>query len=97
MSSSHKCHDQSCPFTYCKDESVLSSAFQNELRILCYIDVHDSLWSAFECIENSSLFKTAIRKSTLMRVAFFAYMRIEVGFDQGLTMNDINFKIVCKC
>ena len=32
-----------------------------------------------------------------MEVACLVSMRIEVGFDQGLSMNDINFKIVCIC
>ena len=32
-----------------------------------------------------------------MEVALLASMRIEVGFDQGPSMNGINFKIVCRC
>ena len=32
-----------------------------------------------------------------MEVALLANMRIEVGFDQGPSMNDINIKIGCKC
>ena len=54
-------------------------------------------WSAFKCLENDSLFKSVIKKSPLMEVAFFASTRIEVGFDQGPSINGINFKIVCRC
>ena len=32
-----------------------------------------------------------------MEVALLASMRIEVGFDQGPSMNVINFKIICRC
>ena len=32
-----------------------------------------------------------------MEVAFLASMRIEVGFDQGSSMNGINFKIIWRC
>ena len=32
-----------------------------------------------------------------MEVALLARMRIEVAFDQGPSMNGINFKIVCRC
>ena len=32
-----------------------------------------------------------------MEVALLAIIRIELGFDQGPSMNGINFKIVCRC
>ena len=38
-----------------------------------------------------------MKKSPLMKVALLASMRREVGFNQGSLMNDINFKIVCRC
>ena len=41
--------------------------------------------------------KAAIKTSPLMEVALLARMRIEIGFDQGPSMNGMNFKIVCRC
>ena len=73
------------------------SAFNNEFRNSFFIDVHEILLSAFECNENDSYFKSAIKQSPLTEVALLASMRIEAGFDQGLSMNGINFKIVCRC
>ena len=32
-----------------------------------------------------------------MKVASLASMRMEVEFDQGLSVNGINFKILCRC
>ena len=76
---------------------ALVSSFNNELRNWFFIDVHEILWSAFECIETDSYFKAAIKKSPLMEVALLANIRIQVGFDQGPSMNGIYFKIVCRC
>ena len=87
--SSQRCHDWSCPFNNCKDPKVLSSASHDELRNLFYIDAHEILWSAFECIESDSLFKSAIKKSLLMEVALLQRMRIEVRFDQEPSMNGL--------
>ena len=76
---------------------TLLSDFKEEIRNLFFIDVHKILWSEFGCIEADFYFKAAINKSLLMEVALLASMRIEVGFDQGPSMNGINFKIICRC
>ena len=94
ISSRQKCHDPSCPFNNYKDVKALLLAFNNEFRNSFFIDVHEILQSVFECIETDSYFKAAIKKSPLMEVALLASMRIEVGFDQGPSMNGIDFKIV---
>ena len=54
------------------------------------------LWSAFKCIETGNYFKAAIKKSTLIDVVLLSSMSIEVGFDQCLSKNGINFKIICR-
>ena len=72
-------------------------AFQNEFRNSFFIDVHEILWSTFECIESDFYFKAAIKKSPFMEVVLLASMKIEVGLDQGPSMDGINFKIVCRC
>ena len=86
-----------CLFNNCEDVKVLSSAFNNKFRNLFIISVHEILWSAFECIASDSLLKSSIKESPLMKVALMVSIRIEVEFNQGPSMNGINFKIVGKC
>ena len=67
--STQRSHDQSYPFNNCKAVKALLSAFNDEFRNLFVIDLHEILWSAFECIETDFYFKVAIEKSSLMEVA----------------------------
>ena len=96
ISSSGGCHNQSCPICNSKDVKAPLLAFKDEFRNLFFTDVYEILWSAFECIESDSIFKSAIKKSTLMQVTLLASMRIEVGFDQDPSMNGIIVMIVCR-
>ena len=97
FSSLQKCHDPSFPFNNCKVVKALLLATNDEFRNSFFINVHEILQSAFECIETDSSFKAAIKKSPLMKFALLASMRIEVGLDQWPSMNGIIFMIVCRC
>ena len=76
ISSLQRCHDPSCPFNNCKDVKAHLSAFKDEFRYLFFMDVHEILQSAFECIGADSYFKAAIKKSPLLEVALLVSMRI---------------------
>ena len=63
ISSLQKCHDPIRPFNYCKDVNALLTAFKDDFRNSLFIDVCTILQPAFKCIETTSNFKAAIKKS----------------------------------
>ena len=66
ISSLQRYHDQNFPFNNCKDVKALLSALNDEFRKFFFIDVHETLWPAFQCIESDSLSKSAIKKSPFL-------------------------------
>ena len=97
ISSQHRCNDQSCFFNNCKDMKALSSAFHDDFNNSFWIDVYEIIWSALDCIESKYIVTLFIKIVPSMKIVFLASMRIEVGFNQGQSMNGINIKMDYKC
>ena len=47
-----------------------------------YIDVHEILQSAYECIESDSFIKCMNKNAPLMEITLSFSMRMYLGFDQ---------------
>ena len=90
------CHDQSCPFNNCKDLKALSFAFQDEFRNSFYINIHEINHAAFEWIESDFSLKPVTKNAPSMEIAVLANKRMDIGFGQGLLINGINLKVVCR-
>ena len=96
ISWTQRCHNLSCLLKNCKNEKTLLSEFDNEFRILFLIYVHENPFVCIWMHWNWLLFQICHQEKPLMEVTLLANMRIEVRFDQGPSMNGINFKIICR-